>query len=365
MALAGRQFLGARSVSPTSTPSRESPAQVPLYMNTPSSTRSVLTALAMWTTIFILACCISSLILAQSPSDGARRRLVGLVGNVTHADGHRYNARDHLGHTMDCVKIIKRSDQEQFIGVYHTYIGGIPRVNLAVSDDLFHWTWVRELAYLGSQPTIAVPTDQPQGYIVAWEQEPNNHLEFAFYASWSQLQAGMPQKTYSVPRSLSRCAEGTPNIYGQPTMISIEVGFHYYDNCVVDRQARAVLKNFNLWVQIRKQPLLDNALLHYGVQGNIGDRDALATFDGFAFTVIEGQYKAQDFGTWRTFVFDPQTGNADQVSVVTDGGSQAFANPTSTLTTWNHQRILINTLFVPSEQSAPGEAGALIYYHIL
>ncbi|UJR25089.1 hypothetical protein I4U23_006450 [Adineta vaga] len=319
----------------------------------------------MWTLIFVLVGCIAYVAYAQTPSDDARHKLVSLIADVRGANGRRYASRDHLGNTMDCVKIIKRTDTEQFIGVYHTYINNIPRVNLAVSDDLFTWTWLRELAYFGSQPTIAVPIDQPQGYIIAWEQEPNNHIQFSFYSTWLDLQSGISSKNYSVPRTLSRCAEGTPNIYGQPTLSNIDVGFHFYDNCVVDRQARATLKNFNIWVQIRKQPNVDNALLHYGVQGNIGDRDSLSDFDGYAFTTIEGQYKSHDFGTWRTFVFDPQTGNADQVSIVTDGGSQAFANPTFTISTWKGERILIVTLFIPSEQSAPGEAGELIYYHKL
>lgn len=319
----------------------------------------------MWQIIIILIVVVATDTHRQSPSDDARQKLVSLIGDVRQADGRRYSSRDHLGNTMDCVKIIKRTDSEDFIGVYHTYIDNVPRVNLALSSDLLNWTWLRELAYFGSQPTIAVPSDQPQGYIVAWEQEPKNHLQFSFYPTWSDLQAGNAQKNYSVQQTLSHCAEGTPNIYGQPTLNNIDVGFHFYDNCVVDRQARGTLQNFNLWTQVRKQPNVDNAILYYGVQGNIGDRDALSNFSGFQFTVIEGQYKAKDFGTWRTFIFDPQTGNADQVPVITDGGSQAFANPTMTLATWKGQPILIVTLFVPSEQSAPGEAGELIYYHKL
>ncbi|CAF1079840.1 unnamed protein product [Adineta steineri] len=319
----------------------------------------------MRTLIFLLIAGISSLTHAQSPSDVARHRLIGLIADVRGADGRRYGSRDHLGNTMDCVKIIKRTDSEQFIGVYHTYINEVPRVNLAISDDLLNWTWLRELAYFGSQPTIAVPSDQPHGYIVAWEQEPKNHLRFAFYPTWSDLQAGIPSRNYSVPRTLSTCAEGTPSIYGQPTLDNIDVGFHFYDNCVVDRQARGTLKNFGLWTQFRKQPNVDNALLHFGVKGNIGDRDTISNFDSYQFTAMEGQYAPNDFGTWRTFIFDPQTGNADPVNVITDGGSQAFANPTMTLTTWKGQQILIVTLFVPSEGHAEGEAGELIYYRKL
>lgn len=305
------------------------------------------------------------LVEGQAPSDNARHKLVSLMANVRQADGHRYASHDHLGNSMDCVKIIKRTDAEDFIGVYHTYINNVPRVNLAISTDLSNWTWIKELAYFGSQPTIAVPVDQPQGYIVAWEQEPNNHLQFSFYPTWSDLQIGNSQKNFSVPQTLSHCAEGTPNIYGQPTLDQIDVGFHFYDDCVVDRQARGSLKNFNQWTDVRKQPNVDNAILYYGIKGNIGDRDGLGNFSGYEFTIIEGQYKFHDFGSWRTFIYDHQTGNADQISVTTDGGSQAFANPTMTLTTWKNRSILIGTLFVPSEESAPGEAGELIYYHFL
>ncbi|CAF1230652.1 unnamed protein product, partial [Adineta ricciae] len=116
----------------------------------------------MWMLIFVLTGCIVSLTSAQAPSDDARHKLVSLIGDVRGADGRRYASRDNLGNTMDCVKIIKRTDTEQFIGVYHTYVNNVPRVNLAVSDDLLNWTWLRELAYYGSQPTIVVPADQPQ-----------------------------------------------------------------------------------------------------------------------------------------------------------------------------------------------------------
>ncbi|CAF4485226.1 unnamed protein product [Rotaria sp. Silwood2] len=266
---------------------------------------------------------------------------------------------------MDCLKIIKRIGSEEFIGVYHTVIDGIPRVYLARSTDLLQWTWLQELAYQASQPTIAVPGDQPQGFIVAWEQEPRNHLQIAFYSTWDNLRAGKAQKTFDAARTLSPCAEGTPNIYGQPTVNRIDIGFHYFEKCVVDRQARGLLLNFNQWTEVRKVSTIDNAILYHGVQGNIGDRDALSNFDGYTFTIIEGQYKPNDFGTWRIFMYDPQTNNADKVPILTDGGSLAFANPTMTRTTMKGQDILLVTLFLPSEQAAPGEAGELIYYHKL
>lgn len=59
-----------------------------------------------------------------------------------------------------------------------------------------------------------------------------------------------------------------------------------------------------------------------------GDRDQVF-YKGFSFGLFEGQFVKGDFGSWRTFVYDYQTGNADQTTIHTDGGSTAFANPPS------------------------------------
>lgn len=154
---------------------------------------------------------------------------------------------------MNCIKIIKRTGSDDFIGVYHTYKNNVPRVNLAISNDLLEWTRLKELAVHASQPTIAVPIDQPQGYLLVWEDTPSIHLKFTFYMTWDDLKAGITQKTYEVKRTLSSCAEGTPNIYGEPSLDSIDVGFHFSDDCTLDRQARATLANFSLWTEIRRQ----------------------------------------------------------------------------------------------------------------
>lgn len=75
------------------------------------------------------------------------------------------------------------------------------------------------------------------------------------------------------------------------------------------RQQRRRLTNFNSW-STAAQPNHDNALLYWGVGGNIGDRDQ-AVFRGYSSGLIEGQYAKGDFSCWRTLVYDYQTGNAD------------------------------------------------------
>ncbi|TDW21955.1 hypothetical protein EV650_0786 [Kribbella kalugense] len=307
------------------------------------------------------------------PSDPARAELRGMVENVSGATGKRYAVHDDAGHTMDTVKIIQDSTGGYLAVSHHMASDGHFRVNLATSTDLLNWHWVRELAGSNtgpaSQPTIAEASNG--GFVMAWEQEQagggNNHLAFRYFASRADLLAGNVSRSFDAGRQLSSCAEGTPNIYSvtlSPDIdhSTIDIGGHYWWNCDRDRQQRGHLTNFNSW-STSAQPNYDNALLYWGVGGNIGDRDQ-AVFRGFSYGLIEGQFTKGDFGSWRTFVYDYQTGNADQTTIHTDGGSTAFANPTITaLRAPNGQPAILTTLFIPSEGAAAGESGELIYYH--
>jgi hypothetical protein len=298
---------------------------------------------------------------AAPPSDGPRIELRNLIENVTQATGKRYNAKDNTGKNMDCAKIIA-NPAGGFISVYHTYVNGVSKVNLATSTNLLDWTWVRELAGSNngpaSQPTIAVAGN---GFVMVWEQEPNNHLKFVYFSSWDNLRNGIVAKSFSAPRQLSTCAEGTPNIYSASST-SVDIGFHYYANCDVDRQARGTT-NWSSWSS-SKQPQFDNAILHWGVKGNVGDRDAFS-YKGFNYALIEGQGAKGDFGTWRSYIYDYQTGNADRLNIKTDRGSAAFANPTFTILNLGGQQVVVCTMFIPSQGSGAGEAGELIYYRNL
>jgi hypothetical protein len=200
--------------------------------------------------------------------------------------------------------------------------------------------------------------------MMAWEQENlgggNNHIKVVYFSSWSNLSNGVVSNSYDCSRTLSSCAEGTPNFYSA-SKASCVIGHHYYSGCTVDKQARGTLKNLNSW-STSKQTNVDNAMLYWGVNGNIGDRDGYASFLGYNFGLFEGQYTSGDFTTWRVFLYDYQTGNADTTVIHTDAGSYAFANPTITQITINGKRANPVTLFIPSEASKGGEAGEAIYY---
>lgn len=312
---------------------------------------------------------LASPVSAAAPSDPARAELRGIIENTTGADGVRYAAHDDAGHTMDTAKIIQDSTGGYLAVYHHLHTDGRFKTNLATSTDLLNWHWVRELGGSGSgggasQPTITQISNG--GYVVAWEQDPRNHFAFRYFANRTDLLNGAVSRRFDAPLSLSSCAEGTPNIYSVTLSPDIDhsvidVGGHYWWNCDRDRQQRGRLTNFSSW-STSAQPNVDNALLHWGVGGNIGDRDALR-FRGYDFGVIEGQHVKGDFGSWRTFVYDYQTGNADPTTIRTAGGSTAFANPSVTaLRAPNGRPAILVTLFLPSEGAAPGEAGELIYY---
>ncbi len=293
------------------------------------------------------------------PSDTSRAKLHALIDSVTLANVYSYDTKDNLNQSMDCAKVIEHPSGG-FIAVYHHYINGQPTVFLATSPDFISWTVQSTIATIASQPAIAEASDG--GYVIAWEQEPNNHIKVAYYSTLSNLLSATSAYSYDISRTLSSCAEGTPNIYSASSS-SVDIGFHYYQNCQSDRQARGVLTNFKSW-SASALSNYDNALLYWGVAGNIGDRDA-AIYDTYLFGLIEGQFTQGNFGTWRSYIYDYQTGNAEQLHIVTHNGSTAFANPTFTFLNISGNPAMVVTLFVPSEGAASGEAGELMYYRLL
>jgi hypothetical protein len=289
------------------------------------------------------------------------------IENVAEADGKRYNARDDTGRVMDTAKIIQ-DYTGTYIAVYHSLnqAEGRFHVSVATSTDLLNWTFRHDFGAGTHQPTIHPLANGLDGYVVAWEQDPDNHLAFRYFRNRADLLSGRIARSFDAPQTLSDCAEGTPNIYsvelnGGINRSVIDIGAHYFRDCDVDRQQRGTLTNFRTW-QATPQPQVDAPLVAAGVAGNIGDRDDF-TDRGRDYLLIEGQFTKGDFGTWRTFLYDAATGEADQLDIRTDGGSTAFANPTITfLRLPDGRRGFVATLFIPSEGAAPGEAGELIYF---
>jgi hypothetical protein len=296
-----------------------------------------------------------------------------MIESVPTSTAHHYTVRDSAGNSMDTLKIIGRSGGG-YLGVYHTEINGVFVVKLATSQDLLNWTYKTDLAVHGSQPTLTHLSDG--GYLLVYEADSNctglgsggNCLRFLHYATQTALLTATPDRSYQAPRTLSKCAEGTPNIYNatlQPDIdhSTINIGFHYFRDCDVDRQASGVLTNFSSF-SAAPNAELNSAIENFGVQGNIGDRDAI-TFEGETYNIHEGQYTKGDWSSWRVFLYDWATHAAQQLGVRTDRGSVSFANPTFSLVdspNGEGRKALVVTLFLPLAGSGLNEAGELVYY---
>ena len=311
--------------------------------------------------------------LVNMPRDAASPELIALLQDVQAADGHRYGTADDQGVGMDTAKIIPGPPGEGYVAVYHHLIGGIFDVRLATSTDLLNWRYVATLERDASQPTIAELSDG--GFLVAYEKTgvgsycdgSGSCLAFRHYPHFDALLAGAEDRSVAVNRTLSSCNEGTPNIYAatlDPDLghSIINVGFHYFEGCDVDREAIGTLTNFSSW---RTQADANLNALFAGlgtIGGNVGDRDALL-YQGRPYSLVEAQSTKNDFGTWRPYLFDRTANSLTRLQLNTHAGSTSFGNPTYTeLTLPGGDRGFVSTQFIFSEGARGGEAGALFYY---
>ncbi|MEW5991819.1 MAG: hypothetical protein AB1736_10820 [Chloroflexota bacterium] len=300
---------------------------------------------------------------APTDSAAARAELTAIIEDVAGADGRVYAVHDDRGHPMDTAKIIEIDETGAFGAVYHAWREdpGVFDVHLATSDDLLTWTWQAMLVSEASQPTIRAAQDG--GYVIAWEVsrlagDPSPPA-FAYFATWKALREAKPAKSFEATLSLSPCCEGTPNLYSASS-VAADVGIHYYDDYVVDREARGTM-TWTGW-SVSKQPHLDKALTDLGVEGSIGDRDAIR-FRGFDFLVLEGQLRPDEDGAWRIFLVDDLTGTAERLDIQTAAGKVSMTNATIELVEIDGREALAMGVFV--HQGIDEESGELIYYRFL
>jgi hypothetical protein len=304
--------------------------------------------------------------LASATPAQAVTPLRSIVEDVPGATAYRYGLRDNVGNAMETLKVVK-SPLGGYVGVYHTTSSGRGVVKVATSVDLMNWQFAGNLSANASQPTIYMLSHGAS--VVAFERElgcagGGNCLVLRYYSTESALLNGSATRSAVLPRSLSNCAEGTPNIFAaKDDLSSIDIGFHYFSDCYVDRQGRGTLTNFDAatWSP-RATWNIDADVLGAGVSAdaNIGDRDG-NFYDGAYQRLIEGQLTRGDFGSWRNFLW--VGGVATQLAIRTHGGSQSFANPTFTpLTLPSGQPGVVVTQYIPLSGAAAGEAGELIYY---
>ncbi|MCW5943584.1 MAG: hypothetical protein KIS66_15235 [Fimbriimonadaceae bacterium] len=289
-----------------------------------------------------------------------------VLEDFPHATAFRYGLKDDQGASMDCLKVVP-SPKAGYLGVYHTLEKGAFTLKIARSMDLLNWRWVVDLDRHAHQGTLFVTN---RSFIVAFEKDGprrGNWIRVRQYEDQTSLYANRPSREFDAPNTLSKFAEGTPNVlsYRQGERETVlELGMHYYRDGVVDRQARATLTNWTTW-KAAKQEAIDRAVEAFGVAGNIGDRDALND-QGRSSLLIEGMKVKDDWSSWGLYLVDRRTNEAAPVRMNTHRGSRSFANPTVTeCLSPQGRRCLVVTLFLPSQGSAEGESGELLFYREL
>jgi hypothetical protein len=334
-------------------------------------TSPVLAAVLIWVGVWYPG---SGITLRMNSSDRTFpqfNQLMTYLEDVPGATASRYNATDSAGQSMDTAKIIA-DPAGGYLAVYHTNVGAYFQVSLATSSDLLHWQYRQSYGSHTHQPYLAAAPDG--GFILANEADKGhyNWVQVRYFPSREALLENRPARIFDAPHTLAAAehsAEGTPNVYSvslNPDIdhSTVEIGFHYFKDSIVDRQAHGTLANFSRWTT-QTQPEMDQRLADFDVLGNIGDRDE-DNFQGSSFLISEGQLRAGDFGSWRVFLTDQTSGRTVQLNVRTHAGSQAFANPTlSVLPSPNGGQAVVATYFVPADRAASGEAGELIFYRDL
>ena len=121
---------------------------------------------------------------------------------------------DSAGHSMDTLKVVSDpTTPGRFLGVYYWSTSGTFDVGVATSTDLRTWTYRRTVDTSASQPALAFSPAPKNGPILVDEESTTSHLRFKYWTSVSAfLGTTGAYKTYDAPKTLSKCAEGTPDI---------------------------------------------------------------------------------------------------------------------------------------------------------
>jgi hypothetical protein len=279
-----------------------------------------------------------------------------------------YGLRDNNGRGMDCLKVFQPGgdDHGSVFGVYHYRKGGVFSVHLARSANLVDWTHITPLDKHASQATIWQCDNG--AYLLAYEKDAPNGcwIRLRFYKDRARLLKGEHERQFDIPRTLAPTAEGTPSFEhvnlknNKLDESEIRIRFHYYKDMERDQLAHGTLTDFRSWKSAASDRI-NAELARRKWLGNLGDRDRF-TWGGQVFYLQEVQHKPGDWTSWRVFLCDGEGMPVRKLSIRTRSGSTAFANPNATwITDSKGRRVLVVTMFLPSEGNAPTEAGSLLY----
>lgn len=273
-----------------------------------------------------------------------------------------FQAKDDRGFGLDCLKV-EQAAKDQYVGLHHRMAKDGFELCLVESKDLKSWKHKRVVARDGHQGTLKKVGSR---WLLAWEQtavKGGNHIRLEAYASLDNLQKGVVEKSLDIERTLSAGAEGTPTIESVTFNRSwersvIKIGFHYYRDLDMERQALGTLTGFSDW---KASPLTSvNKPLEPIYNGNIGDRDSVQV-GAYAIALMEAQLTKDDRSSWRILSRVGQ-GAFKPLEITTPGNSKSFANPSITsLNLPDGKAGVVVTMFLPSQGNSESERGELVF----
>lgn len=328
------------------------------------------------------------------------------LNNPKLATAARYNVMDSAGNVLDVPSIIQLTGQPyKYAAVYHSAScvascsGSSPvwrfKVNLAGSNDLMNWTFIRQLVDDAAMPRIIqvsgsswvmVGHEQWQGpgpgttgpVAVAYElfYDFNDLMSGTIRSTWVQTAFGSPTNT-----------NGTPSIYEAHLAyyngwysVDGQYGFHINvstNTSPVDvNGVTTTLKMFDPTGAVSNYPSTDtpynNKMISSGAVDAIGQRDTLITTTA-RYNIQEGHTgrPGTDYDKWRIWLYKfvettnwpDGTGTATLLSPQTPNGSTSFANPSIAIVDrpQGGGKVLVVSYHI-FDTTGTNEGGPLIYY---
>jgi len=323
------------------------------------------------------------------------------LNNPKLATAAKYQLHDDKGHSMDVPTIIQMTGQPyKYAAVYHTGTcvanctpGAAQTIrfslNLAVSNDLITWTFVRQLVDNADMPRM-VQVSGASWILLAHEQwqgpgpgsSAPTAATFELFYDFNDLMNGTIRSTWSMPIYNSpNNINGTPSIYDAHLAlyngyysVDGQYGFHINQGTALPTDVNGVttiLKLFDPTGGTTGYPSTatnyNNLMIAKGAVNEIGGRDTLLTTTA-RFNLQEG-HAGTGWDTWRVWLYKfaettnypTGAGTATQLNPQTPGGSTSFANPSIAVVDrpGGGGKALVVSYFIFDQNS---ENGSLIYY---
>jgi len=323
--------------------------------------------------------------------------MISILEHPDTADHAAYGAVDSAGNAMQSPSIIQlQGVAYKYAAVYHTpYLvaGGYRfKVNLAASQDLIMWTFVRTLIDDADMPKILRVTGA-SWIVITHEQwsgpgpastAPSN-VAFRLFYTDTDLLNGTIRATYTMPMYGTSQLNGTPSFYDAHLVLDTgyysvdgQYGFHNWNGTRDVNDVTTITRMFDprsgrTNAYPSTATAYNNKFIAQGVTGNIGQRDTIAHPFG-RYNVQEGNIGTPggSWDKWRlwlytyteTTAYPTGAGTVRQLIPVTPNHSVSFGNPSIRIVeaAEGTGQIMWISYFLFAEGAGPGEAGSLIYW---